>query len=89
MLTAMLAAVALLADTTPAAAAAAARPAAAQPVSQVKAADNDIVCHKEYPTGSNIPKKVCRSKSEEAAAREEARKQVEKLQLYTPRPPGG
>lgn len=87
MLIVMLAVTALLAGGTPAAASA---PGAQVVVAQsAKSDQNDIVCHKEYPTGSNIPTKVCRSKAEEAAAREEARKQLEKMQLATPRPPGG
>ena len=90
MLIVMLAAMALFADAASAAAVPAQTPAeAAATAKQVKAAESDVVCHKEVPTGSTIPVKVCRSRAAEAANRTEARKQLEQLQLSTPRPPGG
>jgi hypothetical protein len=78
MLTVMLAAVALLADST----------TAAKPPPAPKSQASDIVCHKELQLGSNIPTKVCRSKSEEAADRTESRQTLERIQAMTP-PPGG
>ena len=81
MLTVMLAAVALLAETTPAATQApapvAAPAAAAKPAAK---ADSDIVCHKEAILGSNIPKKVCYSKAEYEENRKETRQNVEHMQ---------
>lgn len=82
MLTVMLAAVALLAETTPAASQATApvaAPAAAAAKPAAKA-DSDIVCHKEAILGSNIPKKVCYSKAEYEENRKEARQNVEHMQ---------
>ena len=82
MLTVMLAAMALLADTTPAAAQAA-PPAAAPAAAAAKPAaraDSDIVCRKEAILGSNIPKKVCYSKAEYEENRKETRQNVEHMQ---------
>jgi hypothetical protein len=70
----MLSALALLADTTPAAA----------PKSQA----SDVVCHKEYQLGSNIPTKVCRSRSEDEANRAESRMNLEHMQAQSA-PPNG
>lgn len=86
MLTVMLAAVALLADATPAATQAAAPPAApaAAAAKPAAKAGNDIVCHKEAILGSNIPKKVCFSKAEYEANRTESRSAVEHIQAGTP-----
>lgn len=78
MLIVMLAATALLADAAPAAAAPAKAPPAAKPVA------DQIVCHKEFTVGSNIPRKVCRSKADDELNRAEARKELEQMQLATP-----
>jgi len=80
MLTVMLAAVALLADTTPAAAAAPAQTAApaAQPAQQKK--PDDIVCHKEATLGTSIPTKVCYSRAEYEANKAESRRTLEHVQ---------
>lgn len=83
MLIATLAAVALLADTTPAAAAASEPAAKPAPAAAAKS-DSDIVCHKEYQLGSNIPTRVCRSRSEDEANRTESRQTLERIQAMTP-----
>jgi hypothetical protein len=83
MLTVMLAAVALLADTTPAATAAAAAPA---PAAQAAAAappakkPDDIICHKEATLGTSIPTKVCYSRAEYEANKAESRRTLEHIQ---------
>jgi invasion protein IalB len=77
MLSAMLAAVALLADATPAAAAAPAQPAA-KPAPTKKA--DDIVCHKEAQLGTSIPTKVCYSRAEYEANKAESRRTLEHVQ---------
>lgn len=81
MLTVMLAAVALLADTTPAAAAAptAAPAAQAAPAAKQKKPD-DIVCHKEATLGTSIPTKVCFSRAEYEANKAESRRTLEHVQ---------
>jgi hypothetical protein len=87
MLTVMLAAVALLAEATPAATQAAAPPAAPAAAAAAKPAakaGNDVVCHKEAILGSNIPKKVCFSKAEYEANRTESRATIEHIQAGTP-----
>jgi invasion protein IalB len=80
MLTVMLAAVALLADTTPAAAAAPAQTTApaAQPAKQKK--PDDIICHKEATLGTSIPTKVCYSRAEYEANKAESRRTLEHVQ---------
>jgi hypothetical protein len=83
MIIVMLAAVALLADTTPAAA------ATAQPVAApARKADSDIICHKETTLGSIVPTKVCYSKAEYEANKRESRATVEHMQANTPGPRG-
>jgi hypothetical protein len=81
MLSVMLAAVALLADTTPAAAAApVATPAAqAAPAPKQKKPD-DIICHKEAQLGTSIPTKVCYSRAEYEANKAESRRTLEHVQ---------
>ena len=86
MLTAMLAAVVLLADTTPAAAAA--TQPAAKPAPATKSEGNDVVCHKEFKLGSNIPTKICRSRSEDEANRAESRMTLEHMQAQSAPPIG-
>lgn len=84
MFVVMLSALALLADATPAAAAA----PAAKPAPAAKSQGSDIVCHKEYTLGSNIPTKVCRSRSEDEANRAESRQTLEHMQAMIPAPTG-
>jgi hypothetical protein len=81
MLTVMLAAVALLAETTPAAAAAPAQPTttAVEAAKPAKKAD-DIICHKEAQLGTSIPTKVCYSKAEYEANKAESRRTTERMQ---------
>ena len=74
MLIAMLAAVTLLADATPAAAVAAPQAAAPAP-------DADpLVCKKETVVGSRLPTKVCMHKSEADARRQHDRENLEGIQ---------
>jgi hypothetical protein len=86
MIAVLLAAAALLADTTPAAAvqpattatpAAAAQPAAAAKPAAKKSDKDQLVCHTEVATGSLFPTKTCYRKDEAAERRRE-----EQLQLY-------
>ena len=79
MLTVMLAAMALLADTTPAAAATT-QPATAPAAAPAKKAGSDIICHKETTLGTSIPTKVCYSKSEYEANKAESRRTLEHMQ---------
>ncbi|MDE2488977.1 MAG: hypothetical protein KGO51_16415 [Alphaproteobacteria bacterium] len=87
MIAAMFAAAALLAGGSPAAGAPAATTTAdARPAPKAKT--NDLVCRKEALLGSNIPQKVCYSRSEDAANRQESRMTLERMQAMS-RPPGG
>ncbi|HEX3699572.1 MAG TPA: hypothetical protein VHV27_02750 [Phenylobacterium sp.] len=80
MLTVMLAAVALLADTAPAAAPTAVPPAKAAAAAPAKKPGSDIVCHKEAQLNSIIPTKVCYSKAEYEANKDESRRTLEHIQ---------
>jgi hypothetical protein len=84
MLTVMLGAAALLADTTPAAskAPAPAAPAAAAAAPTKKA--GDVFCRKEAVLGTNIPKRVCYSRAEYEANKAESRQTLEHIQASTP-----
>jgi hypothetical protein len=85
MLIAMLAAVALMADATPAAAAAA-TPA---PTVAAKAADPDpVICKNEAVVGSRLPKKVCMRKSDADLRRQadqDATAKIQRLGMHGPR----
>jgi hypothetical protein len=85
MLIAMLAAVALMADATPAAAAAA-TPA---PTVAAKAADPDpVICKNEAVVGSRLPKKVCMRKSEKLDRErrdQAATANLERMSTYGPK----
>ena len=86
MFIAMFAAVALMADATPAAAAAAVAPA---PAAATKAAEADpMICKSEAILGSRLPKKVCMRKSEaEARTRrdQDATAKIERMSTYGPK----
>jgi hypothetical protein len=84
MLIAMLAAVALMADATPAAAAA----VGPAPAAAAKTTDPDpIVCKNEAVSGSRLPKKVCMRQSEKLARErhdQDATANLERMSLHGP-----
>lgn len=82
ILSTLLAATILLADTTPAAvsAAAEAAPAPAKPVAAAKPAKPRMICKTEVVTGSLFPKKTCYDPEELAQRQQEERKNLQQMQ---------
>jgi len=86
ILSAMIAATLMLADTTPAAAAAATTahpaPAAAPAASTApaKKPKDRLICRSEAVTGSLMPKKTCYLESERAQIRQDQRQNLERMQ---------
>ena len=83
ILSALIAASLMLADTTPAAATAAqtAQPAAAAtPATPAKPTEDRLICRSEAVTGSLMPKKTCRRASDMARDRQDQRENLERIQ---------
>jgi hypothetical protein len=83
ILSALIAASLMLADTTPAAATAAqtAQPAAAAtPATPAKPTEDRLICRSESVTGSLMPKKTCRRASDMARDRQDQRENLERIQ---------
>lgn len=88
MFIALLAAGALLAETTPAASAATAQPAAAPaaaPAAEAKKPEKPkLVCHSVVTTGSLFPTKICSNPKDDAARRQQDRDALERAQQQIP-----
>jgi hypothetical protein len=84
MISAILAAGILLADTTAALQAQGAKPTTVAPATSVAARKDDsqeMVCHSEEVLGSRMPVKRCRTKGEMATRKLEDRQTVERMQI--------
>ncbi|HEY8002652.1 MAG TPA: hypothetical protein VIE16_00400 [Phenylobacterium sp.] len=84
MISAILAAGILLADTTAAVQAQAAKPTAVAPATSVapkKDETQEMVCHSEQILGSRMPVKRCRTKGDIATQKLEDRQTLERMQI--------
>lgn len=84
MISAILAAAVLLADTTAAVQAQEAKPTTVTPATSVAPKKDDsqeMVCHSEQVLGSRMPVKRCRTKGDMAAQKLEDRQALERMQI--------